>query len=349
LKPDLYIHAGFHKTGTTAIQHFLDMNYENLLRQGILYPLQVRLMLEKATYAHHGIAWYFGFGGKMAPINDVRKKVISAKQIRESIHREADQYGVKSIVLSSEVFSENFDDDKFAKVLDFLSDFKVYIIYYIRRQDNFMISDFKHRVTHFGHHKSIEEMLDNQIINYHKRIKFFSKHIKKENILVRVYEEIDKESSIYEDVITCVGGRMNKSFRYPKASQSNRSLTNDYVETMRICNGIFDQKELKKIRTYLIGSHSWGKQKDQTSLLSPQQRMNIIKNHYKSNLILARDFLKRDDGLFNPAEIDVSKLPPDHRLYAEDFVKIMARLNKTRKGFQLRSMIGKLIRKPYLF
>ena len=32
------MHIGTHKTGTTAIQHFLDQNRSRLLEQGFLYP-----------------------------------------------------------------------------------------------------------------------------------------------------------------------------------------------------------------------------------------------------------------------------------------------------------------------
>ncbi|MCF8352536.1 MAG: hypothetical protein K9H15_15315, partial [Bacteroidales bacterium] len=218
----VYIHVGFHKTGTTAIQHFLNMNYKNLIKQGILYPLEIRLMFEKARYAHHGIAWYFGFGGDLTPIDEIRNMGIGAKQILESLHKEINQNKKKSVIISSEVFSENFDEKKFCKVFDLFSGFSVYVIYYIRRQDNYVISDFKHRVTHFGYSQPIEEMLGRQNLDYYNRIKFISNLLGKENIFVRVYEEVDPAGSIFEDLLSCVGGRLNKSFKFPPKLQSNR-------------------------------------------------------------------------------------------------------------------------------
>jgi len=47
-----YIHIGIHKTGSTAIQHFLHHNHDALLNHGILYP---KVGLHGT--GHHEIAW----------------------------------------------------------------------------------------------------------------------------------------------------------------------------------------------------------------------------------------------------------------------------------------------------
>ena len=35
---NIYLHMGFYKTGTTAIQKFLSLNRDQLVKQGFLYP-----------------------------------------------------------------------------------------------------------------------------------------------------------------------------------------------------------------------------------------------------------------------------------------------------------------------
>ena len=343
LKPDLYIHAGFHKTGTTAIQNFLNMNYKALLRQGILYPLQIRKIFGKEDYAHHRLARYFGFGGNKNLIVEVRKMIDSEYEIKDALWNEMNQSGIKSVVISSEVFSEDFTGEKFENFLELFSGFNVFLVYYIRRQDDYVISHFKHAVTLLGHTNSIERMINHKIIDYYKRVCRFSEHVRKENIMVRVYDEIIKGRSVFEDVLSCAGGSLNGSFKYPKPSQSNRSLPNDYVETMRICNAYFDQEELRIIRAKLVKSRSGRNSKEQSSLLSPQQRMQVVRDHHKSNLMVAREFLGRKE-LFSPEDMKINELLQKHRLSAEGFIDIMSELKKTSIRQQLYSYFGRLIK-----
>ncbi len=50
----LLLHAGLHKTGTTALQHFLHRETAALLARGVLYPLAGRI---HGSVDHHCIAW----------------------------------------------------------------------------------------------------------------------------------------------------------------------------------------------------------------------------------------------------------------------------------------------------
>jgi hypothetical protein len=49
-KRRLVIHAGFHKSGTTALQEAFDSQSEELRERGIIYP-------NIGRKAHHRIAW----------------------------------------------------------------------------------------------------------------------------------------------------------------------------------------------------------------------------------------------------------------------------------------------------
>ena len=50
-KQELYIHIGTVKTGTSAIQRFLDANRNALQKRGIVYPIN------KDHFAHHRLSW----------------------------------------------------------------------------------------------------------------------------------------------------------------------------------------------------------------------------------------------------------------------------------------------------
>jgi hypothetical protein len=53
-RPPLFIHAGLHKTGTTALQIALNSHTEQLESAGILYP---RSGIPKGLEGHHNLAW----------------------------------------------------------------------------------------------------------------------------------------------------------------------------------------------------------------------------------------------------------------------------------------------------
>lgn len=55
MKPKLILHAGTHKTGTTAIQAFCAANRDALAKQGLFYPT-LPLHGKKAVQQHHDIA-----------------------------------------------------------------------------------------------------------------------------------------------------------------------------------------------------------------------------------------------------------------------------------------------------
>lgn len=63
-----YIHAGTHKTGTTAIQTFMAMNEPALAQAGILWPRSGRATRWGSENAgHHNLAWQLGDFGRFMP------------------------------------------------------------------------------------------------------------------------------------------------------------------------------------------------------------------------------------------------------------------------------------------
>lgn len=65
MKKTLYIHAGTHKTGTTAIQKFLSANRDLLAKNGYLYP--------GTDQGHHDVARELK---KIHPASDTRQPAL---------------------------------------------------------------------------------------------------------------------------------------------------------------------------------------------------------------------------------------------------------------------------------
>jgi hypothetical protein len=61
---NIYIHAGLHKTGTSALQLALYQNQNDLLEQGFYYP---KIGIPPKYHGHHNIAWQFSRDRRFRP------------------------------------------------------------------------------------------------------------------------------------------------------------------------------------------------------------------------------------------------------------------------------------------
>lgn len=115
-KPDLIIHIGPHKTGTTSLQNYLKANHEALLNQGIYYPTDSR--------AHHYLPKGF--------IKGKPKKKAFAE-----IANKAQELKAGKVIFSSEAFSRLMNRNEIMK--DFAGLLKenfetIKVICYVRSQ-----------------------------------------------------------------------------------------------------------------------------------------------------------------------------------------------------------------------
>ncbi len=144
----LILHAGLHKTGTTAIQAFAHQNRMALRDQGVLYP-DYRPLWHKQYEAHHDFAHAIAGQGKR----------LSAAQTEKLAKRWAAAAAAENLTvfLSSEAISRHVDEtvsgnwtDKrtayLKKLAHILSDFDVMIIIVLRRQDAYVKSLFQEHV-----------------------------------------------------------------------------------------------------------------------------------------------------------------------------------------------------------
>lgn len=117
----LIIHAGFHKSGTTALQESFALNRPLLREKGIFYP-------PIGTKAHHRVAWAltqkpWGWskrGGEKTPAkywDQMASRINSAKE--------------ETVILSSEFFSE-LDGEKIRKVRSDIKGRDIQILFTLR-------------------------------------------------------------------------------------------------------------------------------------------------------------------------------------------------------------------------
>jgi hypothetical protein len=128
LDMNFILHIGTHKTGSTALQSFLFANRQQLLAQGVLYPIT-----GLANNAHHTVAW-------TVKADNVEKTTA----LFSEIEKEAASSGVENILLSSEEFE--FIRNPYKLQRFFLHRPKIKVVLFIRRPDFYLESEYNQHV-----------------------------------------------------------------------------------------------------------------------------------------------------------------------------------------------------------
>lgn len=134
--PEFFIHCGLHKTGTTALQHFLARNAQAFLDFGLHYPAAGR----GSTKGHHNLAWQLS-------------------RDRRFIRRDGDlelmlrQVAVldKDTVISSEDFETSLQSpERWAALVESIKSlgFSVTFIIYLREPAGYLQSLFLENIKH---------------------------------------------------------------------------------------------------------------------------------------------------------------------------------------------------------
>jgi hypothetical protein len=134
----LFVHAGLHKTGTTALQNFLFSVTERLRECGILYPSAG--VNQQIGYGHHNIAWQL--------MRD--RRFLRAAGTIDDLANEIAQFDGDAI-LSSEDFESVMDDpDRLAPLQQHpaLRDREFIFVVYVRNQAAYIESLFLELIHH---------------------------------------------------------------------------------------------------------------------------------------------------------------------------------------------------------
>lgn len=193
----LYLHIGIHKTGTTALQNALRKNDKTLLRNNIIFPRKG--CVGKSNHSH--LAWEQykkeAFDPARGGIADVVTEIASSE--------------CSTAILSGEDFEFFFDNKHIEAFHSAVKDhFNVFVVVYLRRQDNVLRSEFIQWVK-TGYVDSDFDLFckffsTHSRFFYHNLVDRWAKVFGKEKMIVRVYEkERLKNRNIVHDFLHAIG------------------------------------------------------------------------------------------------------------------------------------------------
>ncbi|MEA1052141.1 glycosyltransferase [Lamprobacter modestohalophilus] len=330
--PRIVIHIGATKTGSTSIQSFFEMNRPAMMRQGVYYPERGLFWQESRAHKQAGHATF----GREAVLEKsaLRQHVESAVMLAEG--------QIHTIVLSSEAF---FLNDKTVKLASHFSGYPVQIVVYLRRQDEWLNSQYAEFVAGGAVNRvdcPVEEWIKADItrerIDYLSKIKLWEAAVGRENTRIGVYDRNAlKDGDIISDFLFLTGLGQLVCLPRPEKDKSNIfPYGSAHVELMRHFNkGPWKDREsyFAFINEVDQGVAQIRRQKNlskpKLDLLDYAARQNILEQVKDGNAQIAREYFGRSDGtLFAPLSTNYKRV--EELLTAEEIAFMISAFEKWR-------------------
>jgi hypothetical protein len=317
----LYLHIGTEKTGTSSVQNFFGNNRELLARAGVLYPET------PGNRNHTGLA---GAAQEISTRGALRKTMnIKTNQDVENLRARiiqglASEFASRpfhTVVMSGEHCSSRLlTDEEVGWLKDVLAPHfdKIYIVVYLRRQDDFLLSTYSTGVK-----SGVTRRLDippDEIIrdryDYWNLISRWARVFDEEQIICRKFERTAlKSGDIIDDILDVMGIEAKTEFDRPK--DANESLDAETLEFLRLFNAHvprFVEGSLNPARANVVGLLS---QISRGPLITlPDAELHKFMGFFaESNRKVADAYFggarnESDDALFGPRSDSRPRTPP---------------------------------------
>lgn len=292
------IHIGGHKTGSTSIQKFLFDNASSILKHNVCYPLT--LTSENIYfYGQHALAW-----------NIINRKGndkygLSQSDIDDSIHKlKAEIVDNRDLILSSEDFA--WANEEGIKTLSsILSGYKVYVILYVRRQDEASQALYQTDILYGG-----QSELFNEWFKYRRdafdywAITERWKYATGFNMIVRPYS---KDILVNGDVVPDFIGIINQIFgrnvisnleSLKTAKSLNKTSPDSITKIIRYYNSVSKNNPIIPALIKLGSELNASKISKHYQLISPSTKRSVLDSYLQGNLALSKLFLGINSNLW---------------------------------------------------
>jgi len=294
--PELVVHIGKPKTGSSAIQSFLDRNRRELAsRRGILYPNLKAEPFDEGSCLNHS-----SFIVKFAAA-DTAERVVRAIEFARS-------RGCSMVLLSSE--SNNVRYCEIVSAVVKRTRVPVRVICYVRRQDHLLESAWKQwglrmnlRDIEAYMHKELEALAQGRKSQFdHAVLADWSEHVGAGAVIVRPYEKGQlRGEDVVTDFLSLIGieGRQGFLDRDDNAMDSNKGFRPKAMEFLQLCRAAMGPLHDNRMLELFYDALGGGNQKlpfESYRLLSPALRLRILEACEPGNQRVAREYLGREDG-----------------------------------------------------
>lgn len=330
----LYLHIGMPKTGTSSIQRFLLGNRSVLNEYGYCFPK----FQYKYPYVHDNRNGYFLIG-KCYHEDGIRDLKLEKKRLKEGLSHICDcfeQYD--NVILTEETLWRClYTRKQVAPTIKAHADahgYRVKIIVYLRRQDEFQISIWKQNVKHaktamtMSFEERLEDVLEHEsyLFEYGSRLDDLAQVFGAENLIVRRFEQSSWVNDLLiDDFLSCIGLEHTGDFE-DLPEDSNPSLSENMAYMKRIINknSTLSKQEMSYLGQIMRDLSAESSAAYPCSMLSVDEAKALLDRFADENAHAAAVYCKDGLPLFSDRVKDVPKWQPDNPYMQEDMIRFIS-------------------------
>ena len=289
MKKKLFLHIGFHKTGTSALQEYFAEHRDELEKTDIFYPKS----FQDTFPGNVDLSWAFNNN----PPAWAHPQNMDFMKILEHYRKQLDETNCDTIIISSEDFA--LLDKQIAsieKIKDYFKEFEVKIITYVREPVDFMLSLYSHAVRAGNIHCSFKSYIAHHYnfaaANYPIRLRPWIKVFGKNALIVRKYDkDTFFKGNLLEDFFSAIEIDIDIQNKIEKSNVGIHPwLIQAYID---ISSSDIDKKKKEKKLNELLQIGLDLPKENTIKYFLDNHDLAILNNVYK----VSRIKLKRDFGI----------------------------------------------------
>jgi len=209
----LYLHVGLPKTATSTIQNFLAQNDTHFSNVGWLYPKTARQYV-----AHHPLGNFF----RPDALDWVWD--LDRTQVLTDLRSEIAASGCDNVIMSTEALATA---PMIADIKDYFSDFEVFIVFFLRRQDKWLESAYQEELKNGPDKIDRPTYLETREhwFDYHQRLSNWAAVFGNDHILVTTFEKGNNDQPIEHQFLNVIGAPLPSDAVITKSQ--NTSMNRD--------------------------------------------------------------------------------------------------------------------------
>jgi len=314
LKRTLIFHIGAHRTATSALQAYLQKNHKNLVREGFLYPLNVRRHINFIN-----------------ALFDKKRDISRAVEIlNERANRPSRE--IHTIILSDEDICMRPDLSLLAQFRDY---FDVKLVFTLRRQDSWLESWFfqnikwqwNKKLSHCTFDEFIAMREDFHWIHYDRYVRHLEALFGQNNIILNIHEKEQMQGGPIETFCNSIGLTKRHEFTDPIHMNASFSpVISEFMRQLPLDKASVEYRNMLAGACANIDKALHGETKKQSERLLPyDQRVNLMKTYASGNRALAQRYFDRDELFLDPlpapdAQLAKMALPSDTTELMKNYV-----------------------------